>query len=991
VPNLYLSAPIATADFNGDGIPDLLLTGTNYGGTDSELVLYLGKGDGTFQAPILTDIGTVIGSVYVGVLTGDGKPDVLVLDSAGTALFVFLGKGDGTFTPLAPDLSMQTNSLVLGDFNGDGHLDIAFPQPNDFAVALGNGDGTFQAPILTTGIQPIALAAADFNGDGKLDLAAGTTSSVVIFLGNGNGTFQPPVETLPIGGSVLATADFTGNGKFDIVASDGFYAGVFLGQGDGTFTEKSSYAISGGDITVGDFNNDHKLDFVTTQDVVLGNGDGTFQAQVVVPTNDASPDPNTTEDEGGAVTADFNNDGKPDLAVVGGKVSILLNQGPGLTSVAYSYALPSDYTALRTSLAAADLRGNGNVDLLIGVTSSSSGASSLLVMLGNGDGSFGSPTAVPLGTGNSPVIAVGDFNGDKKPDVAVIFGGGGSNMLILLGNGDGTFGSPSSYYAGLGETWLALGDFNGDGKLDAAVTGTAGVAILLGKGDGTFGSPTFSGSNSFTYVTTSDLNGDGSTDLITEFNSGGGAGGDTVSAQVLLGNGEGTFQSLTAFEIEHNVFFGFGSTMATADLTGDGKLDLIVGDTSRYLEVFPGNGDGTFGSMINFPLTQTYVNPVVADFNLDGKPDVAVGTNSGWVPLFYNTTQPDFTISATALSPATVAAGNSATSTVTIAALNGFNGTVQLSCSGLPSGANCSFIPSSVPNGAGTSALTVTTSASTPIGTYPVTVNGASGSLKHSALLSLVVQQAPDYTISATALSPATVAVGSSATSTITVTALNGFNGTVQLSCSGLPSGANCSFIPSSVPNGAGTSALTITTSGTTPIGTDPVTANGNSGSLKHSASLSLVVQQAPGFTVAASALSRISLAGRVSYLHHHRHSHGRIQPSRDAFLQQHHSQWFCRHHSAAHVLVQSRFPAQRCRNLDAYRQHHRKQCLPVSACDAPFRFVLRPLASCRRRSIDRSRAPPWISQKEASGDIAGLPGTVRPAFSGSLRRQRWQ
>jgi hypothetical protein len=778
VPNLYLQAPIATADFNGDGIPDLLLTGINFEGTDSKLVLYLGKGDGTFQAPdgtfqapIVTDVGTVLGSVYVGVLTGDGKPDVLVLDSAGTALFVFLGKGDGTFTPLTPDLSIQTNSLVLGDFDGDGHLDIAFPTTNGFAVALGNGDGAFGTPIVTTGTPPTALAAADFNGDGKLDLAAGTTSSVVIFLGNGNGTFRPPVETLPISGAILAAADFTGNGKFDIVASDGFYAGVFLGQGDGTFTEKSSYAISGGDITVGDFNNDHKLDFVTNQDVVLGNGDGTFRGQPAVPTNDASPDNNTTADEGGAITADFNNDGKPDLAVVGANVSILLNQGTGLTSVTHSYPLPTGYTANRTSLAAADLRGNGNIDLLIGVTNPDGQTSSLLVMLGNGDGTFAPPTVVPLGTGVSPVIAVGDFNGDKKPDVAVIFAdptnsGGSSSMVVLLGNGDGTFGSPSSYYAGLGETWLALGDFNGDGKLDAAATGSAGVAILLGKGDGTFGSPIFSGSNSFSYVTTADLNSDGRTDLITEFNSGGGAGGATVSAQVLLGNGDGTFQSLTAFEIEHNVFFGFGSTMATADLTGDGKLDLIVGDTSHHLEVFPGKGDGTFGSVINFPLTQTYVNPVVADFNLDGKPDVAVGTNSGWVPLFYNNTQPDFTISATALSPATVSPGGSATSTITIAPTGGFNAGVTLSCSSITLNGSpattapptCSFNPASVANGSGTSTLKVSTTASSallnapamrrsgwfyalwlPIGALTLMGTGFSGESRRKKLLGLLL------------------------------------------------------------------------------------------------------------------------------------------------------------------------------------------------------------------------------------------------------------
>lgn len=820
-PPLYLAAPVATADFNGDGIPDILATGTNGTETDSKLELYLGNGDGTFKAPIFTDIGAAVGSVYVGDVNGDGKPDVLVLDVQGTTLFVFLGKGDGTFTPAPPDTSIQTNSLVLGDFNGDGRTDIAFSTPNGCAVALSNGDGTFQAPIVTPNLVP--LSAIDFNNDGKLDLVGGTTyngsPAVAIFLGNGNGTFQPPIDIIPTSATLAIAADLNGDGQLDLVVMDGF-ARIFLGGGNG-FTEVGDYITDGTPFVVADFNNDHKLDVVTLGDVLIGNGDGTFRGQPVVPTNDNAY---YSRNEGGAVSADFNNDGKPDLAVVGGNVSILLNQGAGLTSLTHSYPLPSGYTANRTSLAAADLRGNGNVDLLIGATNPDGLTSSLLVMLGNGDGTFVSPTAIPLGTGIGPVLAVGDFNGDKKPDVAVVFSGyccssGSSSMVVLLGNGDGTFGSPKSYYGGLGETWLALGDFNGDGKLDAAVTGNAGVAILLGNGDGTFKYPTLSGSNSFFYVITADLNGDGTTDLITEYYSYTGVGGGGASAQVLLGNGDGTFQVLPPFGVADGLFTFQSSSLATADLTGDGKLDLISGDNSGHLEVFPGKGDGTFGAAVTFPLAASYVNPVAADFNLDGKPDVAVGTNLGLVPMFYNTTQPDFTISATALSPVTVTPGNSANSTVTVTALNGFNSAVQLTCSGLPSGANCSFNPASVPNGSGTSALTITTSAATAVGTYPVSVNGTSGSLKHSASLSLIVQQAPGFTISASALSPASVSAGGSATSTITVAATGGFNQGVALSCSITLNGSAattappaCLFSPSSVADGSGTSMLTVST-----------------------------------------------------------------------------------------------------------------------------------------------------------------------------------
>ncbi|HXZ40390.1 MAG TPA: VCBS repeat-containing protein [Terriglobales bacterium] len=827
--NLGVNGGIATADFNGDGIPDILFVTNNSTDSVGSLVVLLGKGDGTFQSPIITNAGAVLAQVGFAVadVNGDGKPDVIAEVQGGYGLFVYLGNGDGTFTPVAPNLSIQTTSIVTGDFNGDNRVDIAFPAANGACgVAFGNGDGTFQTPIITPNLYP--LYAVDFNNDGKLDLVGGTTyngsPAVGIFLGNGNGTFQSPIDIIPAYYEAAATADLNGDDQLDLVLMDAGYARIFLGDSSGGLTEKSDYAGGGGPFVIADFNNDRKLDIVNTRSVLIGNGDGTFQGQPAVPTHDASPDSNTTLNEGGAVTADFNNDGKPDLAVVGANVSILLNQGNGLTSVTYSYPLPSEYTANRTSLAAADLRGIGIVDLLIGVTNPDNQTSSLLVMLGNGDGTFAAPTTISLGTGTGPILAIGDFNGDKKPDVALVFSGicycgGSSYMTVLLGNGDGTFGSPKSYYAGLSETWLALGDFNDDGNLDAAVTGSAGVAILLGNGDGTFKYPTFSGTNSFVYVMTADLRGDGKTDLITQFPTGSGVGGGQLSAQVLLGNGDGTFQSLTPFGVENGLYFGYGSTMATADLTGDGKLDLIVGEPSPYLEVFPGNGDGTFGSAVNFPLSQSYVNPVVADFNLDGKPDVAVGTNSGWVLLFYNTTQPDFKISAAALSPPIVTPGQSATSTVTVTPLNGFDSAVTLSCSGLPSGAGCTFNPATVPKGSATSTLTITISTATAVGTYAVTVTGTSGALVHSTAVSLVVQ---DFTISAAAFSPASISPGGSATSNITIEQKGGFNQTVTLSCSSITLNGSsatmappsCSFNPASISDGGGFSTLTVSTTG---------------------------------------------------------------------------------------------------------------------------------------------------------------------------------
>jgi hypothetical protein len=185
---------------------------------------------------------------------------------------------------------------------------------------------------------------------------------------------------------------------------------------------------------------------------------------------------------------------------------------------------------------------------------------------------------------------------------------------------------------------------------------------------------------------------------------------------------------------------------------------------------------------------------------------------------------PDFTIAATALSPASVAAGGSATSTITIAPLNGFNGTVNLSCSSITPAVTpaptCAFVPASIASGSGTSTLTISTSATTPTGTYTMTVAGA-GSANHSTTVNLTITAAPvaDFTIAASTLSPASVAAGGSATSTITIAPVNGFNSTVNLSCSITPVVSRpptCSFNPSSMANGSGTSVVTVKTTAPT-------------------------------------------------------------------------------------------------------------------------------------------------------------------------------
>ena len=212
---------------------------------------------------------------------------------------------------------------------------------------------------------------------------------------------------------------------------------------------------------------------------------------------------------------------------------------------------------------------------------------------------------------------------------------------------------------------------------------------------------------------------------------------------------------------------------------------------------------------------------------------------------------PDFTISASPSSQ-TVVQGNSTSYTVTISAVNGFTGTVNLTASGFGAGASGAFTPTSVA-GSGTSTLNVTTTSSATTGSFPITIAGASGSLSHSASATLVVTAPPDFTISASPASQ-TVTQGNSTTFRVTVTGTNGFAGSVSLTATGFGAGASGSFNPASV-TGSGTSTLTATTTTTAATGSFTISITGASASLSHATSVTLVVDVAPppDFTISAS------------------------------------------------------------------------------------------------------------------------------------------
>jgi hypothetical protein len=334
------------------------------------------------------------------------------------------------------------------------------------------------------GYSPFAVVLGDFNGDGILDMAVANTSdpSISILLGTGGGAFAAAGQYSTGGNDTygLVVGDFNGDGKLDLAAlNQSGELSILLGNGDGTFRAGATYTTFSGceSLATGDFNHDGKLDLVTSCGgrIFLGNGDGTFNALGLLPFASAY---------GGIAVADLNHDGNLDLALVnyfGDTVDIYLGNGDG------TFQPPIDYPAGfgPESVTAADFNGDGNLDLVVANSASAdSGAKGTVVsvLLGNGDGTF--QPSVEYTAGPEPFsVAIGDMDNDGKLDLVVATTGiGESNEInILRGNGDGTFQAPVGYIVDRGPLSVALADLNHDGFLDIVVAnfGSNDVSVLL--------------------------------------------------------------------------------------------------------------------------------------------------------------------------------------------------------------------------------------------------------------------------------------------------------------------------------------------------------------------------------------------------------------------------------------------------------------------------------------------------------------------------------
>jgi len=533
-------------------------------------------------------------SVAVGDF-GNGKPDLAVANSGTNTVLILMNNGDGTFTAgnsysvgyAHYSSSAVPYGIVAGDFNGDGKLDLAvanYDQTLDtgtIQILLGIGNGTFTAGQTYTSsnipnISPISIAEGDFNGDGKLDLAVANynNGTVTVLTGNGNGTF-PSYASYGSGGNnprALAVADFNGDGKLDLAVAN--------------------YEKNGAVGTVG---------------ILLNKGNGTFPATA------------TTYSTGGSnprsiAAGDFNGDGKPDLAVANytsGTVGILLNKGNGtFPATATTYSVGGAGTDPR-GIVVGDFNGDGKADLAV----TDNGSDDVGILLGNGNGGFSAMTTFSTGSGSAPFgLAIGDFNGDGKPDLAAT--DSGTDAVGILTNTYGpapvTLTTPNGFTFEIATVGSGAGEFASGSN--NAFTGYGRLVV-----GGTLYQPStqsFSTADSGQSVLTAN----------------GLAAGMTLSREITVpstGNDDfartvDTFTNSTASPITTTVqvVSTFGSTAAaTVFATSDGSGVVSAGDQ------WIGTVDGAGAPAI--------INYIHGPFGLEPSSVIVVGDNIQWT---YNLT-----------------------------------------------------------------------------------------------------------------------------------------------------------------------------------------------------------------------------------------------------------------------------------------------------------------------------------------------------------------
>jgi hypothetical protein len=881
------------ADMNQDGYPDLVVT-DEY--NTAAFVLINAK-NGTFLPPVEYDFTFSTGAgfqsggggIAVGDINGDGYPDLVGVafqpgydqgndPLTNVSVVAMLNQGNGTFGAALPEqttsdfpgyITSGIGQVLLTDMNKDGKLDLIVPAAGkdvnyfpliDLPIMLGNGDGTFAAfptsfptppPILNYifDTDNASVTTADVNGDGNPDILFSLGyDQVFLALGNGDGTTQTPTAAVSndgtfnyYGAPLVQYADVNGDGKIDIIGYDAGFTAVYLGQGGGAFAQTPLVQLisgSGGLVQPlpADFNGDGKADLIEvdqttgTAGLFAQNAGSFLGATPVAPPNETAQAFQTV------AMGDVNGDGIQDIVAEDYSTentttflpSIVAGINDGKGSFTYSTLfsgtdLINDGFLTGLEPFAADLNGDGKADLIF------TAYSGLYLSLSSGTGTYAAPALLSFGNAvcQPNYLDIGDVNGDGFPDIVAAYGGDAScgaydptlpsGFFVMLNDGKGNFTSTFTPF-GLGAYLVKLADLNGDGKLDIALTddsssGFYSLYAVPGNGDGTFNTANSQYVLENTVVSSivpGDFDGDGKTDLvvgvITQIDANGNPIYNTTGTYALKGNGDLTYQ--LPIQYTPGVYPVSG---ALADFNGDGRPDLALLQQTYnyYTDILSGNaatlinlGGGAFASGPAMFTTPNVSGGTMftADLNGDGATDA------------FFTPQLQLGVNAVGLSELFLNQGGISLSLTSSAAtvVQDSNETLTATLTPTVSSQTPTGTVTFYDNGTslgqvqvsgGTAALTLS---SLPVGTDAITASYSGDAHFNAAKASTAVNVtvsalAPAFTLGAPTPGTLPVVQGQSGIATFTLAANATFNQTVSLTCTGAPNESSCSISPASV------------------------------------------------------------------------------------------------------------------------------------------------------------------------------------------------
>ncbi|CAF4034571.1 unnamed protein product [Rotaria sp. Silwood2] len=628
-------------DFNRDNWLDVAVTD----GNDDSIIIIMGNENGTFSTKLtyFTGSGSMPSALAIGYFNNDKYLDLAVANTEADTIGIFFGLDYTVFKnqkSCNAGKDSSPDSLAIGDFNNDGHLDIVTTLYywGMLGVFLGYGNGTFTSLSTYSDMhfsQPRAVTVGDVNNDNQLDIieVKRGINSISIVLGHGNGTFANPIlystgpDTAP---RSIAVGDFNHDNCLDVtVANYGANTiGVFFGYGNGTFQDVIALSTGKGSrphsVTVFDINNDTHLDIIVANTgidqvgVFLGYGNKSFTAQMTFSTGaDSSPQ--------SAIARDFDKDGKVDLAIT--------NYGTNNVFILYGYD-NGTFGNLRMFTTGTSLHpehmevGDFNNDNQLDIIVTDEDSQYVGIFFGYNDGTFASISLVPLEQTASIVgyVAVGDFNNDTHLDFALA-DYGNNYIQVYLANGTKPFtGQTTSYDVGQGArpSALAVGHFNNDSHLDLAVAnyGTNNIGILFGNENRMFSNVTTYSTGDDSHplsLAVADVNNDSLTDIIV-------GNSMTDNIVVFIGLGNGKFSTLTTYSM------GYDSqpmSIAIGDFNRDYKKDIAVANFgANNICILFGYDNGTFTNQTWYPLgydsRPTWI--VFKDLNNDSWDDIAVAT-----------------------------------------------------------------------------------------------------------------------------------------------------------------------------------------------------------------------------------------------------------------------------------------------------------------------------------------------------------------------------